>query len=38
MIPGAQGNHGNPAPEQLLVLAAAAQVCRQGVVEPSRLR
>lgn len=41
MIPGAQGSHGSPAaPEQLLALAAAAQVCRQGVgvVEPSRLR
>jgi hypothetical protein len=41
MIPGAQGSHGSPAaPEQLLALAAAAQVCRQGVGvgEPSRLR
>jgi hypothetical protein len=41
MILGAQGSHGNPAaPEQLLALAAAAQVCRQGVgtVQPSRLR
>jgi len=32
------GQSREPAPEQLLVLAAAAQVCRQGVVEPSRLR
>jgi hypothetical protein len=38
---GAQGGHGSPAaPEQLLALAAAAQLCRQGVgaVQPSRPR
>jgi hypothetical protein len=41
MIPGAQDSYGNPAAaEQLLDLAAAAQVCRQGdgVAEPSRPR
>lgn len=39
MISGAQDIHGNPAaPEQLLDLAATAQVCRQGVVvEPSEV-